>query len=240
MITKLRCLLLDDELPSLQYLKLLCQQIPDLEVVKSFNSPQDLLADLPTLDFDLLISDINMPGLNGLELAEQLRGKPIIFITAYAEYAADAFDLHAVDYIRKPLKIDRLKQAIQKLLSIRGRKPIEEKNFVQLNTDQGKYLLYFDQIAYIQTSSLDSRDKIVRLVDQKEVTLKNISFDKLLEILPEMQFCRINKKEIISMNIISSFSHDEIKTNFSIGTDAPLTFNLSEIYKTAFIQKVSL
>lgn len=240
MITKLRCLLLDDELPSLQYLKLLCQQIPDLEVVKSFNSPQDLLADLPTLDFDLLISDINMPGLNGLELAEQLRGKPIIFITAYAEYAADAFDLQAVDYIRKPLKIERLKQAIQKLLSIRGRKPIEEKNFVQLNTDQGKYLLYFDQIAYIQTSSLDSRDKIVRLVDQKEVTLKNISFDKLLEILPEMQFCRINKKEIISMNIISSFSHDEIKTNFNIGTDAPLTFNLSEIYKTAFIQKVSL
>ncbi|WP_093096441.1 LytR/AlgR family response regulator transcription factor [Sphingobacterium mizutaii] len=240
MITKLRCLLLDDELPSLQYLKLLCQQIPDLEVIKSFNSPQDLLADLPTLDFDLLISDINMPGLNGLELAEQLRGKPIIFITAYAEYAADAFDLQAVDYIRKPLKIERLKQAIQKLLSIRGRKLIEEKNFVQLNTDQGKYLLYFDQIAYIQTSSLDSRDKIVRLVDQKEVTLKNISFDKLLEILPEMQFCRINKKEIISMNIISSFSHDEIKTNFSIGSDAPLTFNLSEIYKTAFIQKVSL
>ena len=42
------------------------------------------------------------------------------------------------------------------------------------------------------------------------------------------------------MNIISSFSHDEIKTNFSIGSDAPLTFNLSEIYKTAFIQKVSL
>lgn len=240
MITKLRCLLLDDELPSLQYLKLLCQQIPDLEIVKSFNSPQDLLAELPTLDFDLLISDIEMPGLNGLELAEQLRGKPIIFITAYAEYAADAFDLQAVDYIRKPLKIERLKQAIQKLLSIRGRKPIEEKNFVQLNTDQGKYLLYFDQIAYIQTSSLDSRDKIVRLVDQKEVTLKNISFDKLLEILPEMQFCRINKKEIISMNIISSFSHDEIKTNFNIGTDAPLTFNLSEIYKTAFIQKVSL
>lgn len=233
-------MLLDDELPSLQYLKLLCQQIPDLEVVKSFNSPQDLLADLPTLDFDLLISDINMPGLNGLELAEQLRGKPIIFITAYAEYAADAFDLQAVDYIRKPLKIERLKQAIQKLLSIRGRKPIEEKNFVQLNTDQGKYLLYFVQIAYIQTSSLDSRDKIVRLVDQKEVTLKNISFDKLLEILPEMQFCRVNKKEIISMNIISSFSHDEIKTNFSIGSDAPLTFNLSEIYKTAFIQKVSL
>ncbi len=240
MITKLRCLLLDDELPSLQYLKLLCQQIPDLEVVKSFNSPQDLLAEFPTLDFDLLISDIDMPGLNGLELAEQLRGKPIIFITAYAEFAADAFDLQAVDYIRKPLKIERLKQAIQKLLSIRGRKPIEEKNFVQLNTDQGKYLLYFDQIAYIQTSSLDSRDKIVRLVDQKEVTLKNISFDKLLEILPEMQFCRINKKEIISMNIISSFSHDEIKTNFSIGSDAPLTFNLSEIYKTAFIQKVSL
>src|SRR5690606_40207239 len=122
--------------------------------------------------------------------------------------------------------------------SIRGRKPIEEKYFVQLNTDQGKYLLYFDQIAYIQTSSLDSRDKIVRLVDQKEVTLKNISFDKLLEILPEMQFCRINKKEIISMNIISYFSHDEYKNNSSIGTDDPLTLNMSEFYKTALIHTV--
>jgi len=240
LITKLKCLLLDDELPSLSYLKLLCQQIPEIEIVKTSNSSEDLLEELPYLDFDLLISDINMPGLNGLQLAEKIKNKPVIFTTAYAEYAADAFDLNAIDYIRKPLKIERLRQAINKLLQLKGNQPVEEKSFIQINTDQGKYLLHFDQIAYIQTSNLDSRDKTVRLLDNKEVTLKNISFDKLMDILPNMQFCRINKKEIIRLSLITAFSHDEIRTTISLEDGTFKSFTLSDIYKTDFLQKINL
>ncbi|PTS91110.1 two-component system response regulator, partial [Flavobacterium sp. HMWF030] len=99
MNTKLKCLLLDDELPGLMYLKMLCEQIDEVEIVKTFNNPEKLLADIPNLDFDLLISDIEMPGIDGLHLAEMLENKLVIFCTAYKEYAAEAFNIDAVDYI---------------------------------------------------------------------------------------------------------------------------------------------
>ncbi|HEU4496041.1 MAG TPA: response regulator, partial [Flavobacterium sp.] len=104
MDTKLRCLLLDDELPGLAYLKMLCEQIPELEVVKAFDSPEKLLAEIKAIDFDLLITDIEMPAIDGLSLAGLLKHKMVIFTTAYKEYAADAFDIEAVDYITKPVK----------------------------------------------------------------------------------------------------------------------------------------
>lgn len=114
MNTKLKCLLLDDELPGLTYLKMLCEQIPELEIVKTFNNPEKLLSDIPDLDFDLLISDIEMPGMDGLHLAEILENKLVIFCTAYKDYAADAFNIDAVDYITKPVKLERLQKAVSK------------------------------------------------------------------------------------------------------------------------------
>ena len=160
MNTKLRCLLLDDELPGLTYLKMLCEQLPELEVVKAFNSPDIFLKEVPNLDFDLCILDIEMPAMNGLHVANLLQGKPVIFVTAYKEFAAEAFDLDAIDYVRKPVKKERLQQAIQKASS-RISKSSSVKNFIQLNTDKGKALLFFDQVGYIKTSDSDSRDKTV-------------------------------------------------------------------------------
>lgn len=111
---ELKCLLLDDELPGLTYLKMLCEQIPGLSVVKSFNDPSRFLEEFPSLDFDLCIIDIEMPQFDGLKVANLLQGKAVIFATAYKEYAAEAFDLNAVDYLRKPVSLDRLKRAIDK------------------------------------------------------------------------------------------------------------------------------
>ncbi len=78
---------------------MLCEQIPEVEIVKTYNNPEKLLTDIPNLEFDLLISDIEMPGMDGLHLAEMLEDKLVIFCTAYKEYAADAFNIDAVDYI---------------------------------------------------------------------------------------------------------------------------------------------
>ena len=107
-------MLLDDDLQNLTYLKMLCEQIPELEVVRAFNHPQKLLQAIPNLEFDLCILDIEMPDLNGLQVANLLNGKPVIFATAFDEHAADAFDLNAIDYVRKPLSLDRLQQAVEK------------------------------------------------------------------------------------------------------------------------------
>lgn len=230
-------MLLDDELPGLSYLKLLCEQLPELEVVKAFNNPELFLAEIPDLDFDLCILDVEMPGMNGIQLANLLRGKPIIFATAYKEYAAEAFDLDAVDYIRKPIQKERLEQAIRK-----ASKRIEfsktSREFVQATSDKGKTLIYFNQLGYITTADADSRDKIAYLKDGTSLYLKNISFDKLLEMLPATRFCRINKKEIISLDIIKVFTFDEITTSLPSIGGKPHIFTLSETYRSNFLRQV--
>ena len=239
MNTKLKCLLLDDELPGLAYLKMLCQQIPELEIIKAFNDPEKLLAEIPVLDFDLLISDIEMPGIDGLSLANSLKGKLIIFATAYKDYAAAAFDMDAVDYITKPIKLERLQKAVLKA-SERFHKPDTAKKFLPVNTDKGKAMLYFSSIVSVATSENDSRDKEVVLTDDTVLLLKNINFDSLLRQLPVNDFCRINKKEIIAMKAVKFFSHNEITLNQPLKNGKFPTVMLSEIYRSDFLAKVKI
>ena len=239
MNTKLKCLLLDDELPGLTYLKMLCEQIPELEVVKAFNRPDLFLAETAHLDFDLCILDIEMPQINGIEVAQLLQGKPVIFTTAHKEYAAEAFDLDAVDFVRKPIELERLQKAVQKAI-----KQIADtrhsKKFIYLNTDKGKSLIHFDRICYLKASAIDSRDKDVLFKDGATIRLKNISFEKLQSILPSTLFCRINKQEIIAIDSVLHFSFDQITSNLLNEQNKPQMFYLSEVYRNAFLEKVKI
>jgi DNA-binding LytR/AlgR family response regulator len=228
--------LLDDELPGLAYLKMLCEQIDSLEVVRAFNNPATLVAELPGIDFDICILDIEMPGINGLQVAGQLRGKPVIFTTAYKEYAADAFDLDAVDYVRKPFQIERLEQAVEKAAK-KLQQGAREKSFAQFNTDKGKAIIFFDQLCLLQSSSVDPRDKVATLSDGSILTLKNISFEKLQVILPDHKFCRVNKQAMINIRFVKLFSSDEITMSIP-ENDHFLKISLSDAYRSEFIRNV--
>ncbi|HBI88287.1 MAG TPA: two-component system response regulator, partial [Sphingobacterium sp.] len=230
--------LLDDEIPSLRFLKMLCEQIPGLEVVKTFNDPTVLLSEYRKLSFDFCILDIEMPEFNGFDLAIELKDFPIVFSTAYKQYASEAFDINAVDYMRKPLSLERLQQAIMKVEQLISKRS-ETVSFAQFNTNKGKTVLYFEQINYVQIAEVDSRDKTVYLADGSFILLKNISFDKLMEILPEQDFIRINKKEIIAAKIVKFFSADEITSTLLDEQNLPLVFNLGESYKKMFFEKFS-
>lgn len=232
-------MLLDDELPGFTYLKLLCEQFTEIEIVKVFNDPEQLINEYPKLDFDFCIIDIEMPKMNGLQIANLLQGVPVIFTTAYKEYAVDAFELNAIDYIQKPVKKERLQQAINKVQQAISQEEKKKKQFIQLNSDKGKSLLFFDQIALIRTSDMDSRDKLVILQDSSELTLKNVTFEKLKKHLPPTDFCQINKQEIIALKTVSYFSFDEITTRI-IRDKQNIKLILSDKYRSEFIQKVSL
>jgi len=218
---------------------MLCEQIPELEIVKTFNNPEKLLAEISNLDFDLLISDIEMPGIDGLHLAGLLNEKLVIFCTAYKDYAADAFTIDAIDYITKPVKLERLQKAISKAVE-RFEKPDTSKKFIQLNTDKGKTLLYFNQIIYIKTALGDSRDKTVLLTDHSFLNLKNVKFDTLLQELPEADFCRINKKEIVAVKAIKFFNHNEIVLHHTEENNKNTLLILSETYRSDFLKKVKI
>lgn len=236
MNTNLRCLLLDDELPGLAYLRTLCGQIPYVEVVKAYNNPEKFLAERDTLEFDLCILDIEMPGYNGLEIASRLQGKSVIFITAYKEYAAEAFDLEAIDYIRKPIQKERFEKAISKAYQLLKERSTERK-FVSLNTSKGKALIYFDQILYITTADTDKRDKQI-VLEQENLVLKNISFEKLLAMLPPEEFCQVNKKEIIALRTVQFFSHNEITTSLQEENGRKKTVTLTDNFRNDFLRLI--
>ena len=238
MNTKLKCLLLDDELPGLSYLKLLCEQIPELKVVRAFNDPEVFLKEFSGLDFDLCILDIEMPGTNGIQVAALLKNKPVIFTTAYKDYATDAFDLDAIDYVIKPVKPERLQQAVNKAIQ-RINSEKKHINHLRINTDRGIALLDINQLVYVRTSEIDSRDKTALLSNGTNLQLKNISFEKLISFLPADDFCRINKKELIALSCVLYFSTEQITTNIFIQSERPLILSLGETYRADFISKVN-
>ncbi|WP_407480645.1 LytR/AlgR family response regulator transcription factor [Elizabethkingia meningoseptica] len=234
MTNTIRCVILDDELLAISYLKLLCEQIEGVEVVKVFNNPRYFLDEIDNIECDLCILDIEMPGLNGLQVAELISHKKIIFTTAYKEYAAEAFDLDVVDYVRKPIKKERLQQAFAKARELAD---IPKSSFIEWNTNLGKSHIFTDQIAYIKTSEIDSRDKDLIMNDHTNIILKNINFKTLLEMLPERDFAQINKKEIVALRSIKMVSANEIMTNVSDADENFIKLHISEVYKSDLLEK---
>ena len=217
---------------------MLCEQLPNVEVVKAFNDPQKFIAALDTLDFNLCILDIEMPGISGIEVAKAIKDKPVIFTTAYKEYAAEAFDLNAIDYIRKPIQKERFEKAIEKAAKVIGSSALQ-KQYAQFNTDKGKAVLLFDDILYITSSDTDKRDKIVHLENDQYATLKNINYEQLLFLLPSGKFCRVNKKDIIALKAVQFYSHQEIRTKLFNKAKEPVKLPLSDIYRAEFQAKLS-
>lgn len=233
----MKCILIDDELPGLKYLKLMCEQIQGLEIVKSFDNPAKFIHEHKRLEFDFCIMDIEMPELDGLQVAALIKDKPVIFVTAYKQYAAEAFDLDAVDYVRKPIQKERLEKAIEK---VRNRiQKAETQDFIQLNTHKGKTLISIGQLLMVKVAPNDPRDKAALLETGEEIILKNISFESLAGLLPENQFCRVNKQTLIALKMVSYYSQEEITTQSLPPAGVPVSLSLSEVYKKEFLRKLS-
>ncbi|MGZ4035980.1 MAG: LytR/AlgR family response regulator transcription factor [Bacteroidia bacterium] len=230
---KIKCILLDDELSGLTYLRMLCEQLPFVEVVKCFNSPSDLVEGFNSLDFDICLLDIHMPGLNGLEVAKALKNKYIIFVSAHPEYAIDAYELEAIDFIKKPVGKERLEKALtraHKLITEKG----SAKNYFSWNTNLGKSIIFFDEILCILTSDIDKRDKLAYLKDDRVLLLKNSTIDKLLSILPKENFIQVNKAEIISKVAVQAHLSDEVILKIKHPSKKQFTVTLGDAFRKAF------
>jgi DNA-binding LytR/AlgR family response regulator len=119
-----RCLIVDDESPARDELRHLLSGFDDVVVVGEATTAEEAQLLIGSLDYDLVLLDIRMPGMGGLELARALADVPtrpaIVFTTAYADHAVEAFDLEAADYLVKPFDADRLRRAVDRALEQRA------------------------------------------------------------------------------------------------------------------------
>jgi DNA-binding LytR/AlgR family response regulator len=116
-----RCLIVDDEAPARDELRHLLQRFDDVEVVGEATTAEEAKVLVEAVDYDVLLLDVRMPGMGGLELARLLRDaatRPaVVFTTAYTEHAVEAFDLAAADYLVKPFDAARLRRALDRALA---------------------------------------------------------------------------------------------------------------------------
>jgi two-component system, LytTR family, response regulator LytT len=192
----IRALLVDDEAPARSELRYLLAEHPEVQVVGEAASAPEALELARDLRYDVVFLDVEMPGLTGLQaapLVHERRDPPaIVFVTAHAEYAVDAFAVEAFDYLLKPVDPERLARVVERLRerTLENAGPVEK---IPVVAGGGTELLDFDQIHYVQADGDYSR---VHTYDR--AYLCTSSLGELAERLPG-GFARIHRSYVVNL-----------------------------------------
>ena len=197
----LNTIVVEDEAPSRELLIEYVIAEDNLNLGAVARNGREALEKLKENRFDLCFLDINLPFLNGLQVIEQLDHVPyIIFTTVYKEYAVEAFELGAVDYLLKPISRDRFKKAVEKAASLIPASPVEDSERSRglfLQQKGAHHFVKFSDIIYL---TANNKSTVLHSLEQ-DLECNNLIKD-LLERLPESQFLRIHKKYAINLDFL--------------------------------------
>lgn len=193
----LRILIVDDEAPARERMGRMLSGLSNFEVVGEAASGQQALAAIEELSPDILLLDISMPGMDGMSLARTLQkggSQPaVIFCTAYQNQALEAFEAEAVDYLVKPVRAERLEQALEKARRFIGDRTDDAPGAYLKSTVGGKVLLTPVQ----RVICLLAEDKYTTVVHEKGRTVIDDSLTEL-EARFATEFFRIHRNALIS------------------------------------------
>ncbi len=209
---KLTCIHIDDEQLGRKIIADYIDQVPFLESLGSGKNAFEAIELIETLNPDLVFLDIQMPGLLGTQLLETIKNKPmVIFVTAYEQYAVESYELEVIDYIMKPVSLDRFTKAIMKAHEIYKNKqkvlPDQTLNHIFVSVEYALVKIDFDTISHIE----GLKDYIKIYVNTAvhpiltKSTLKGIE-----EKLPFGRFFRVQKSFIVNLEKIESIRNHRI------------------------------
>jgi len=232
----IRCMVIDDELPARELLKMHLAGLDNFELVALFDNAVDGFNFLQKNNIALLFLDIHLPRLSGLELMRSLKQPPkIILTTAYREYAVEAFELDALDYLVKPITRERFIKAVSKFNSS-GHFPTEKNSpagsfaeayiFLKVGTELKK--IYLKDILYIE--GLKDFTK-VHTVSKCFIASERLSY--MEEKLPETRFARIHKSYIASLDKIDGVYADQVSIENKY-------LPIGRVYKNQFLKILAL
>ncbi|WP_316823282.1 LytTR family DNA-binding domain-containing protein [Pedobacter gandavensis] len=208
----LRCLLVDDELMAQKILRQYIQLVDQLELVATCSNAFQAMEILKTDKIDLLFLDIQMPRLLGTSLIKTLQHPPkVIFVTAHEQYAVEAFELDAIDFLLKPVSLERFLKAVNKVigvgLGLEDKLPGSGMEFICFRANRKTIKVFLDQIIYIE--SIKDYIKIYR--DQEPPLLVKHSLAALEGMLSHHLFIRIHRSFIVSIKRITAFTSYDVE-----------------------------
>lgn len=199
----MKCIIVDDNKMARMALKQLVTQIPNLELIAECSDAKEALASLNSLPVELLLLDIEMPDMNGLDLIKKLGNKRplIIFTTAKKDYAVEAFELNVVDYLVKPITLPRFLQAVEKagetLESNKEEVKVEEQGFVFVKDNGVLKRISIDDIIF-----LEAMGDYVKVHTQQKFHVVHATLKSIEEKLPNSKFIRVHRSYIVAINKI--------------------------------------
>ena len=223
---KYNVLIVDDEYLAQKLLQDYVSKVESLQLVATCSNAFEAMEALKNNSVDIMLLDIQMPDLTGLELVKSLDKKPaVIFTTAYSEYAVDAFSLAVSDYLLKPFDFPRFIQAINKAIGHVPSKPdnapepvadtISKSNdFITVKADYKLYKINYDDLMFIE----GQHEYVTFHTAQRRITAL-FALKDLEEILPKDRFVRVHKSYIVSFKQIQELDKSDVTVN---GTKIPV------------------
>ncbi|WP_200825148.1 LytR/AlgR family response regulator transcription factor [Aquimarina algiphila] len=210
----IQCAVVDDSTTQRLSVIKLIKKHPRLELAKEWNNAIEAKNGLLDTKIDVLFLDIEMPILNGFDLLDDLENKPhIIFVTGKTKYAHKAFDYHALDFLKKPIRKERFNIAIEKVIdtfTIKSQ-PLPQENdpFVFIKCGIKKYKVFLNHILYV--SALKDFAKI-HLEDSSPLVVLG-TMTSLESLLPSNHFFRAHRSYIVNLDKIERFSAHYMEIN---------------------------
>ena len=202
----MRALIIDDERLARKELTKLLEDFPEIEILGEAANADEAYELINSLKPDLLFLDIQMPGKTGFELLEMLDSVPtVIFTTAYDEYALKAFEVNALDYLLKPIQLDRLNETIAKL---EKPKPVAEEEAEQkLGLNDQVFVKDGDKCWFVSLTDIryfESDGNYIKVFFDNFKPMIHKSLNALDEKLNDRDFFRASRKHIINLSWVES------------------------------------
>jgi two-component system LytT family response regulator len=243
----IRVLVADDESPARDKLQRWLGELSDIEVVSRAEDGLQAAAAIDQLNPDVAFLDIQMPGLNGLEVAAQLEQETaplIVFVTAYDEHAVKAFDLNAVDYLLKPYDKERLLKAVTRVRDRLGdkqsRAPAVATARAQTGSSERLLVPEGERLQLIDSGSIDwleADDNYVHVHTASRKYLLRRTLQDLLVQLGEQRFARIHKSAAVNISAVSSLT-PLFKGDYEVSLRNGAVLRLSRRYKDALFARM--
>ena len=205
---KIKTLIIDDDINWRTIISKFVNMMPQLELVGACESAMEGYTKINENDIDLVICDIEMPEMSGIDLVKSLRMPPlVIFVTSHRDYAFDCYEVSPVDFLLKPLELERFVKSVEKV-KYRFENPINPTNiapylFVRENQT-------YIQIAYKDILYMKAQENYVQIVTKDKVFLPILTITKLEEQLKGDTFLRVHRSYIVNRSAISTIAKDDI------------------------------
>lgn len=210
----LKALIVDDESPAREELRFRLHKYDDIEIIGEATNAREALRLIEALEYDVIFLDVQMPGMNGLELARQLKEREepprLVFVTAHENYALPAFETRAVDYLLKPFDDERLAETVRRLREVKGHtRPVTEDergnrqplNWVMAERDDRQVPVALQEIVYIFSEGYN-----VMIQTHSERLLTRYTLQELTDRLPRDQFFRCHRSYLVNLSQVKDLS----------------------------------